>query len=212
MNAVVIDLGDQVIESILKIFLPVYFLAWFALAFALRSYLTWKRTGRNPYRLGKTDSAHDFIGRMFRLTILACAGVVLIYSLSEEGYLLLAPIYWLQHPTLVLIGTALLLLSFFWILIAQKQMGDSWRIGIDQEQKTSLVRHGVFKHSRNPIFLGMRVNLLGLFLCLPNAITLATLALGEALIQIQVRLEEEYLSRIHGEEYGAYRRQTRRWL
>jgi protein-S-isoprenylcysteine O-methyltransferase Ste14 len=34
------------------------------------------------------------------------------------------------------------------------QMGDSWRIGIDQEQKTSLVRHGVFKLSRNPIFLG----------------------------------------------------------
>ncbi len=199
-------------EPMLKIFLPVYFLAWFALAFALRSYLTWKRTGRNPYRLGKTDSAHDFIGRLFRLTIIACAGVVLIYSLSGEVYRFLAPIYWLQRPALVLIGVGLLLVSFAWILIAQKQMGDSWRIGIDQEQKTSLVRHGVFKLSRNPIFLGMRVNLFGLFLVLPNAVTLAALVLGDALIEIQVRLEEEYLSRVHGGEYEQYRRQTRRWL
>lgn len=199
-------------EPMLKIFLPVYFLAWFALAFALRSYLTWKRTGRNPYRLGKTDSAHDFIGRLFRLTIIACAGVGLIYSLSGEVYRFLAPIYWLRHPALVLIGVGLLLVSFGWILIAQKQMGDSWRIGIDQEQKTSLVSHGVFKLSRNPIFLGMRVNLFGLFLILPNAITLAALVLGDALIEIQVRLEEEYLSRVHGEEYEQYRRQTRRWL
>jgi len=199
-------------ELILKIFLPVYFLAWFALAFALRSYLTWKRTGRNPYRLGKTDGAHDFIGRLFRLTIIACAGVVLIYSLSGEVYRFLAPIYWLRHPALILIGVGLLLVSFGWILIAQKQMGDSWRIGIDREQKTSLVRHGVFKLSRNPIFLGMRINLLGLFLILPNAVTLAALVLGDALVQIQVRLEEEYLSRVHGEEYERYRRQTRRWL
>jgi protein-S-isoprenylcysteine O-methyltransferase Ste14 len=199
-------------EPMLKIFLPIYFLAWFTLAFALRSYLTWKRTGRNPYRLGKTDSAHDFIGRLFRLTIIACAGAVLIYSLSSEVYRFLAPIHWLQHPALVLIGVGLLLVSFVWILIAQKQMGDSWRIGIDKEQKTSLVSHGVFRLSRNPIFLGMRVNLLGLFFTLPNAVTLAALALGEALIQIQVRLEEEYLSRVHGEEYEQYRRQTPRWL
>jgi len=203
---------NQQLESALKIFLPAYFLAWFALAFALRSYLIWKRTGRNPYRLGKTGSAHDFIGRLFRLTILVCASVVLIYSVSSEVYRFLAPIYWLQHPAPVLIGVGLLLVSFVWILIAQKQMGDSWRIGIDHEQKTPLVRHGVFRLSRNPIFLGMRVNLLGLFFTLPNAVTLAALALGEALIQIQVRLEEEYLSRAHGEEYEEYRRQTRRWL
>ncbi len=199
-------------ETALKIFLPLYFLAWFALAFALRSYLTWKRTGRNPYRLGNTDNAHDFVGVLFRLTMIACAGVVLIHSWSSDLYRFLVPIAWLQHPTLVVIGFALLLVSFVWILVAQQQMGDSWRIGIDHELKTLLVRKGVFKFSRNPIFLGMRANLLGLFLILPNAVTLTVLALGDALMQIQVRLEEEYLSRMHGEEYEQYRRQTRRWL
>ena len=200
-------------ETALKVFLPLYFLAWFVLAFAWRSYLIWKRTGRNPYRLGKSDNAHDFVGVLFRLTMAVSAGVVLLHSLSSELYNYLAPIAWLQHPTLVTLGVVLLLVSFLWILLAQKQMGNSWRIGIDHEVKTPLVREGVFKLSRNPIFLGMRINLLGLFFILPNAVTLlAVLVLGDALMQIQVRLEEEYLSRMHGQEYEHYCRQTRRWL
>jgi protein-S-isoprenylcysteine O-methyltransferase Ste14 len=196
----------------LRVFLPVYLLLWFALAFAWRSYLVWKRTGRNPYRLGKTDSAHDFIGRLFRLTVAACAGVVLVYSFWPQGYDWLVPITWFERPALAIAGTVLLLVALIWTLLAQKQMGDSWRIGIDQEKKTALVSQGIFRLSRNPIFLGMRANLLGFFLALPNAVSLAVLVLGEALIQIQVRLEEEFLVRAHGAEYQRYCQQTRRWL
>jgi protein-S-isoprenylcysteine O-methyltransferase Ste14 len=90
-------------------------------------------------------------------------------------------------------------------------MGDSWRIGIDQ-QRTSLVQSGVFRYSRNPIFLGMIVTLLGLFLTLPNAMTLLTFALGFALIQIQVRLEEDFLTKMHESKYADYCRKVRRWL
>ena len=199
-------------ETTLKLFLPIYLLFWFGLAFAWRSLRVWQRTGRNPYRLGSTESAHDFIGVLFRLTMAACAAIVLIYSFWNEGYQLLTPIVWLQQPALRTTGVILLIVSLVWILLAQQQMGDSWRIGIDQEQMNALVRRGVFKLSRNPIFLGMRVTLLGYFLVLPNAAALAVLALGDALMQIQVRLEEEYLTRMHGEAYAQYRRQTRRRL
>ncbi len=88
----------------------------------------------------------------------------------------------------------------------------SWRIGIDEEKKTALVQAGLFRRSRNPIFLGMIVTLIGVFLTIPNALTLLFLAVGFVLIQIQVRLEEEFLTRTQGEEYAAYRRQVRRWL
>jgi len=113
---------------------------------------------------------------------------------------------------LVLFGLGLLLASLVWSFIAQAQMGNSWRIGIDAATKTQLVQHGVFRLSRNPIFLSMRVTLLGFFLILPNAVTFATLLLGDALMQIQVRLEEEYLRQTHGEEYQKYCQRTRRWL
>jgi protein-S-isoprenylcysteine O-methyltransferase Ste14 len=58
----------------------------------------------------------------------------------------------------------------------------------------------------------MMLTLFGLFLVIPNALTLLTLGLGVVLIQIQVRLEEEFLARTHGEEYILYRRRVRRWI
>lgn len=199
-------------NNFLRVFLPAYLVLYFALAFFWRSYLTWKRTGVNPYKLGKTDNAHDFVGMLFRLTLAACTTVVLIYSVWGEGYEYLTPITWLQRPVFVFIGVALLILSLVLILAAQAQMGTSWRIGVDRGEQTQLVRRGLFRWSRNPIFLGMRLTLLGLFLVLPNAVTLTTLVLGDALIQIQVRLEEEYLTEKHGELYRDYCRQTRRWF
>ena len=111
-----------------------------------------------------------------------------------------------------LTGIVLLLLSLVWTVIAQGQMGESWRIGIDQSHRTNLVQSGVFSLSRNPIFLGMMLTLFGLFLVIPNALTLLTLGLGVVLIQIQVRLEEEFLARTHGDEYILYRIRVRRWI
>lgn len=198
--------------TMLKLFLLVYMVLFFGAAFFWRSYRVWRRTGVNPYKLGGSDSAHDFIGRLFRVTNLAVLATIVIYASSDTLYQSLVPIPWLTHWVLVLIGVVLLLIALLWVLIAQAQMGDSWRIGIDSEVKTALVQQGIFRLSRNPIFLGMQVMLLGLLLVLPNAVTLAIAVLGVALIQIQVRLEEEHLLRLHGENYRAYQRRVRRWL
>ena len=97
-------------------------------------------------------------------------------------------------------------------MLAQAQMGGSWRIGIDMKHQTDLIQGGVFRLSRNPIFLGMILTLAGLFLVIPNALMLLILVLGFVLIQIQVRLEEEYLTSIHGDNYLDYRQRVRRWL
>lgn len=200
------------LHTALKIFLPAYLIILFLTAFLWRSIVVWKKTGVNPYKLGRSQSAHDFVGLLFRFTFVTIAAVIAVFCLSSEAYQYLTPIAWLQRPTLVMIGLALLIVSLVWILIAQAQMRESWRIGIDEEIKTDLVRRGVFRISRNPIFLGMRVLLVGFFLVLPNAITFAMLLVGDALMQIQVRLEEEHLARMHGEDYREYRRKTRRWL
>jgi protein-S-isoprenylcysteine O-methyltransferase Ste14 len=91
-------------------------------------------------------------------------------------------------------------------------MGNAWRIGIDEKNETELVSNGLFLLSRNPIFLSMRINLIGLFLVLPNAVTLALVAAGEVLMQVQVRLEEAHLESLHGAKYMEYRSTVRRWL
>ncbi len=202
----------HMMENPLKYFLPAYLAAYFFAAFFWRSYAVWKRTDVNPVVFKGSDDAHDFIGRVFKLLFAAVVVVVAGYSTSTAIYQYLTPISWLERPWLRAAGVVLLLASLAWTVLAQAQMGESWRIGIDQERRTPLVRKGVFGLSRNPIFLGMMAPLAGLFLVIPNAVTLTVLALGFVLIQIHARLEEEFLSKTHGEAYAEYRRDVRRWL
>jgi protein-S-isoprenylcysteine O-methyltransferase Ste14 len=196
----------------LKLFLPIFLLVYFIAAFFWRSFVVWKRTGINPVVFKGSDNAHDFIGRVFKLLFALVVVIVLVHSVSEVAYQYLKPIRLLEREWIRMTGAVLLLLSLAWTILAQSQMGDSWRIGIDSEHRTRLVRSGVFSLSRNPIFVGMMITLLGLFLVIPNVVTLLTLMLGVVLINVQVRLEEEHLSRLHAEEYEEYRQRVRRWV
>lgn len=200
------------VERPLKFILPAYLLIYFFTAFFWRSYKVWKTTGINPFVLGSTDSAHDFIGRMFKVVFALIVAAVIAYSSSSTIYEYLMPFTWIQHSGFKIVGMTLLATSLVWTLVAQSQMGKSWRIGIDVQHRTKLVREGAFRFSRNPIFLGMIATIIGLFLIIPNALTLVVLALGIVLIQIQVRLEEDYLKAVHGEHYIEYCRNVRRWL
>ncbi|WP_413614210.1 methyltransferase family protein [Flavobacterium sp. N2013] len=85
------------------------------------------------------------------------------------------------------VAIGLLVVALIWTIIAQNQMKNSWRIGIDTETKTDLITSGLFKFSRNPIFLGIILSLVGLFLTTPNALTVLFLILGYVLIQIQIQ-------------------------
>ncbi len=198
--------------TLLKIILPIYLALFFGLAMFWRSYLAWKRTGINSYALGNGDTLHDYVGKLFRFTLLATALIVLAFSLSESLYNLLMPIPWLDSTLLIGIGLALLASALIWVLVAQIQMGDSWRIGIDEKTNSPLVQHGLFGVSRNPIFLGMLVMLVGLLFAIPTAATLIVTLLGFALIHIQVRLEEPFLLDKYGEAYRVYQKRVRRWL
>ena len=196
----------------LRYFLPVYLLAYIIAAFFWRSYAVWKKTGVNPVVFKGSDSAHDFIGRLFKALFAVIVAVVGVYAFIPNAYQYVMPIHSLERTSVRLTGFILLLVSLVWTIAAQAQMGNSWRIGIDTEHRTELVQTGLFRLSRNPIFVGMIVTLLGLFLTIPTVVTLITLLVGVILIGIQVRLEEEYLTRTHGDKYIEYLRNVRRWV
>ena len=137
---------------------------------------------------------------------------IVAYWIGDIFYQYLLPAHFLIQPSIQGIGVVLCIISLVWTVIAQWQMGKSWRIGIDQKHKTELKTSGLFAVSRNPIFLGMIITLAGCFLVLPNAVTLLVAAAGYLLIQIQIRLEEEFLSHSHGLEYKQYMQTVRRIL
>lgn len=192
--------------------LVIYLVFYFGAAFVLPTYRVWKRTGVNPVTFRGADTAHDYIGKLFKIVMLALALTIIIYAFAPNFYPYLLPIAWLENRATQYVGIGLLLTSLAWTIVAQIQMGNSWRIGIDEEKETALVQKGLFRLSRNPIFLGMQITLLGFFLVIPNALTLLILVLGFTLIQIQVRLEEDFLTRTRSGEYSEYLGRVRRWL
>jgi len=181
-----------------------YLILYFLLVFVLRSVLLWKKTGINPFTFEKTDNAHDYNGKVFTFITVLELIVVGIYAFKEEWYL--------ENQTLQKIGWVLLLVSLILVWFSQSQMANSWRIGIDENNKTKLVTKGVFSISRNPIFLGIMIANIGLFLVIPNAFTLLIISLSTLSVNTQIRLEEEFLKREFGNEYIEYAEKVRRWI
>lgn len=192
-------------------FLLVYFLVYFGLAFVWRSVAVYRVTGIHPIRLPWSDDVHGYVGRMFKRVLGLCLVYLCAQSFFTEMDSVFPPMVWLDTAWLRILGWAVLAISGAMLIWAQAQMGLSWRIGLDADTPGPLVAHGLFARSRNPIFLSMRLNLLGLMCLLPNGFSLLLWVCGELLIQIQVRLEEAHLPLIYGQAYEAYRAQVPRW-
>lgn len=78
---------------------------------------------------------------------------------------------------------------------------------------TSLVTGGMSRISRNPMYLGFTLILLGFVLRLGSLPALATLPLFMAYLQkFQILPEERALEAKFGAAYLEYRRRTRRWI
>jgi protein-S-isoprenylcysteine O-methyltransferase Ste14 len=78
---------------------------------------------------------------------------------------------------------------------------------------TFLVTNGLFRWSRNPMYLGLSVFLTGLAIWLGTLISfLGPLAFIVIADRWYVPFEEAAMQRRFGERYEAYRRTTRRWI
>lgn len=196
----------------MQVYLFLFLIVYFFFVFFLRSYLLWKRTGVNPLTFSKSDDAHGYNGKVFTFISILEFVVVFIYAFKNDWYQYLLPFWYLEHNYLQYIGWSLLILSLVIVWVAQSQMADSWRIGIDEKNKTELVTNGLFSLSRNPIFLGVMIANVGLFLIIPNAFTLLIISLSTVSINTQIRLEEAFLGSSHGKDYQDYLNQVRRWF
>lgn len=195
-----------------QIALPTFTLFYFLVVFVFRSYMLYKQTGVNPMVFTKTDNAHDFIGKSYKLMILFTWFSIAMYSFFPEHYKYILPIWYLENDTLMLVSAIIVVLSFLWVLTAQLQMAKSWRIGINYEEKTELISSGLFNHSRNPVFFGILISYIGTFLIIPNAISFSAMVITIIVINVQVRMEEEFLEKTHAQDYLDYKKNVRRWI
>ena len=178
----------------------------------MRAVLVRRRTGINPVKLKADDSVYGVTGRVLKASIGTWLLISLVYAFAPGVKPWLVPIPYLETATVHRTGAIVAAIAIGWIGIGQAQMSASFRMGIDASEKTALVRHGLFSWSRNPIYLGLLAGVGGFFLVAPNALSFGAFVAAWIGIQVQVRLEEEYLLSKHGNAYREYRSAVHRWI
>ncbi len=177
------------------------------ITFGGRSWIHRRRTGSSGFRglSGAPGSAEWWDGVLFiAALLLGAAGPVLALT-----GVLVPP----RLPGLAWIGLIVTVLGFLGVLAAQTGMGTSWRIGVDEAERTELVTAGLFALVRNPIFTAMLTALAGLALMVPTVISAAALLSLFLAVELQVRLvEEPYLLRTHRQTYVSYTAAVGRFL
>jgi protein-S-isoprenylcysteine O-methyltransferase Ste14 len=110
------------------------------------------------------------------------------------------------------IGIIFCYIGLIIFLLALVSFGKSWRIGIDENNSNDLITTGIFKYSRNPIFLFMDIYFIGIMLIYPN-IVFIIMAIGTVIgIHFQILREEKFLLNKFGEKYIEYKNKTRRYI
>lgn len=179
-----------------------------AIVFGLRPWMQYRRTGDHGFRgfSGRTSPLERLSGLLFAITFTAFFGAPIATMLGVVAIAALPG--WISS-----LGVALALAGFVVVVVAQYQMGESWRVGVDRFEQTMLIRDGLFAWVRNPVFSGIGVFGIGFSLLVPNFLSGSALLLGAVGLEIQARwVEEPYLLRTHGEVYAAYARRVGRFL
>jgi len=84
---------------------------------------------------------------------------------------------------------------------------------IQFEEVNKLVISGIFKYSRNPMYLGMLMIILSTSIFYLNIYSILTPLLFIIWInKFQIKREEEFLTEKFGDEYLSYKKKTRRWI
>ena len=81
------------------------------------------------------------------------------------------------------------------------------------EEASSLVDSGVFRFSRNPMYIGLLLVLIGWSVWLGSYYNLVVLAMFVSYITaFQIKPEEAAMKSLFGEEYDQYCSKVRRWI
>ncbi|AUD03463.1 isoprenylcysteine carboxylmethyltransferase family protein [Spirosoma pollinicola] len=118
-----------------------------------------------------------------------------------------------EPKTALVIGLMLLIIGVITLLLAFRGMIQHKTTIHPKGATTAIVRNGLYRYTRNPMYLSLTLIYLGVSVAM-NA-WWGLLLLIPLLVVVQkgiVEREEQYLIRKFGQDYLSYKAQVRRWL
>ena len=137
---------------------------------------------------------------------------VLLIGLGAERFLQLRN-FGLDQVTSIGFGVALVLVGFAIGLAAVRSFNQAGTRPEPWRASTGIVESGLYRWSRNPMYLGMALAYAGFALAFDGPIALILLPVPLLVVRTQViAREERYLEAKFGSAYLDYKRRVRRWL
>lgn len=112
-----------------------------------------------------------------------------------------------------LVGVFIAVLGVVVFYLSVNAMGDSWRAGVPEGERTALVTSGIYRISRNPAFLAFDLVYIGILCMFLTWWLCIVTALAAVMLHLQiVNVEEPFLLEAFGEDYLDYRKKVRRYI
>ena len=129
------------------------------------------------------------------------------------GLHLLLPVKLLLFPPVTYLGLIAIALGIIIILFCAYLFKRNQTAIVPFRESSYLIREGIFSFSRNPIYLGMIITLIGVWIYSGSLTPVFVIPLFSWLIQeVFIKEEEQMLEKKFGEDYGEYKATVRRWI
>jgi protein-S-isoprenylcysteine O-methyltransferase Ste14 len=118
-----------------------------------------------------------------------------------------------QSWILKVVGIFFIIISLFFLARSLRQFIQSKNTVITIKPASSLQNTGIYRISRNPMYLGLAIVYLGISCFIGNWWNIILFPLLFLIIQEYIiKREEKYLELEFGQQYVEYKRTVRRWL
>lgn len=184
-------------------------IAAFSIGLVLALY--WMRVLRMARKARRANSSANFVppeplGRVLRIIWIPVVAAWITYpfviALARISVSALQPIYstvWVAGPCAVGVFACFQLTRQCWRI-----MGKNWRMGINPDEKNTLVLDGPWSLVRHPIYALSQAMMICTMIAIPAPPLLIAGCLHLLLLQWEARREERHLRKMHGDAYGIY--------
>jgi protein-S-isoprenylcysteine O-methyltransferase Ste14 len=172
-------------------------------------------------RQAKKTAGHDAnfipperLGRILRFiwipTVALWVFVPIVNALVWFDAPPLRPMFY--QPIIQWLAVLVAIIAFAITWICWRNMGKSWRMGINPGEKTELVFSGPFAYVRNPIYGLSQLLMLCAIIVAPMPLMLLVGIIHILFMQWEVRREERNLLAVHGDAYRTYMENVGRFI
>ena len=200
-------------DVVFRVILPLYATCALATILVNRARVS-RRIGSDPVviRPFRGETPQRYLESMLMLGIPALGLDVALNAVSPrlvEQHLAVGLLR--RSPVFGGVGLAAVTIGLLVCGAAIRDMGASWRMGVDRLNPGPLVTGGLFRRMRHPIYAGMLLITTGMALLTADLLSIATAGAAWVGLPIQARLEEEFLVSRYGDEYRRHQSQSGRF-